>query len=49
MLQKAEGGGYFQYTEPIRAGCGAREKQKEVKFRFEINNTLHLLITFGNL
>ena len=31
MLQKAEEGGYFQNTEPIRAGLGAREKRREVK------------------
>ena len=30
MLQKAEMGGDFQHTQPIRAGLGAREKQREV-------------------
>ena len=30
MLQKAEGGGDFQHTQPIRAGLGAREKNREV-------------------
>ena len=31
MLQKAEHGGDFQHTQPIRAGLGAREKHKEVR------------------
>ena len=30
MLQKAEEGGDFQHTQPIRAGLGAREKHREV-------------------
>jgi len=30
MLQKAEMGGDFQHTQPIRAGLGAREKQREL-------------------
>ena len=30
MLQKAEDGGDFQHTQPIRAGLGAQEKTREV-------------------
>ena len=32
MLQKAECGGEFQHTQPIRAGCGARGNQGEVNY-----------------
>ena len=30
MLQKAEKGGDFQHTQPIRAGCGAQGNQVNI-------------------
>ena len=46
MLQKPEDGGYFQHTQPIRAGLGARKKQKEVKINLKIIKTLYYVFSF---
>ena len=43
MLQKAEIGGDFQHTQPIRAGLGAREKQREVANFIVENNKIRFI------
>ena len=47
MLQKAEDGGNFQHTQPIRAGLGAQEKTKEVEYIILIYLNLSAIHNLG--